>query len=72
MKGKEGQSLADQNKMNADLLERINNTGRIYISHTVFQGKYTLRLVSAQTYTEKKHVDEALNVIFEMADKEYL
>ena len=72
LKGREGQSLNDQNRMNAELLERINSTGRIYISHTVFRGKYTLRLVPAQTNTEKKHVDEALDVIFEMADKEYL
>ncbi len=59
---------ADSDRINAELLEKINNTGRIYISHTIFQGKYTLRFVCAQTYTEKRHIDEALEVISECTD----
>jgi len=58
----------DQDRINSKLLEHINNTGQIFISHTIFNGCYTLRFVCAQTYTEKHHVDEALEVILRCAE----
>jgi len=70
LKGSGQESIADQNRINSEMLEKINSTGQIYISHTLFHGNYTLRFVCAQTYTEKRHVDEALDVIFRMADEE--
>lgn len=53
------------NQLNAFLLEKINASGKIYISHTFIHGKYSLRLVCAQTQTEKRHVEEAMQVIQE-------
>ncbi len=67
--GSDHLSVSELNRLNSEMLERINDTGRIYISHTIFQGKYTLRFVCAQTYTEKRHVNEALEVIFQVADE---
>jgi aromatic-L-amino-acid decarboxylase len=55
------------NELNADLLEKINASGKAYLSHTMVRDKYTLRFVSAQTHTEKRHVDEALETIFKCA-----
>ncbi len=52
------------NGINAALLEKINSSGKAYLSHTMVGNKFTLRFVCAQTHTEKKHVDEALDMIF--------
>jgi uncharacterized protein YdaU (DUF1376 family) len=38
------------------------------MSHSIVNGKFTLRFVCAQTNTEKKHVDEALQLIFSLAE----
>jgi len=44
-------------------MEQINATGKLYISHTFVDGKFTMRLVCAQTHTEEKHILEAMQVI---------
>ncbi|MBN1950643.1 MAG: hypothetical protein JW801_05535 [Bacteroidales bacterium] len=60
---REGVGNEELNRINAHLLEAINTTGKIYISHTFVNGCYTLRFVCAQTNTELKHVEEAIKVI---------
>ncbi|MBA7550276.1 Tryptophan decarboxylase [subsurface metagenome] len=59
--------IQEINELNAELLERINKSGKAYMSHTVVNRKFTLRFVCAQTNTEKKYVDEALDIIFSLA-----
>lgn len=39
------------------LLERINASGRAFLSHTNFAGRYTLRVCVGQTNTQAEHVD---------------
>jgi aromatic-L-amino-acid decarboxylase len=51
------------NKLNEELLNSINKTGRIYISHTKLNGKYTLRFVIAQTNVTEKNVSDAWDLI---------
>jgi len=58
---------AELNRLNAELIEKINSSGRIYISHTIIRGKFTLRFVCAQTNTQKEHVEEAINTITKFA-----
>ena len=41
------------------LLERLNASGDLYLTHTVLDGKYTLRMSIGQTYTEARHVAAA-------------
>lgn len=55
------------NQINERLLQEINKTGKIYLSHTKLKGRYTLRLVVGQTYTEQRHVEEAWEVIRSIA-----
>jgi aromatic-L-amino-acid decarboxylase len=57
------------NMLNAELIEKINASGRIYISHTMIRGKFTLRFVCAQTNTQKEHVEEAINTITMFANE---
>jgi aromatic-L-amino-acid decarboxylase len=51
------------NRLNEELLHRLNETGKLYMTHTKLDEKYTLRLVTGQTYTQKKHVDKAWQLI---------
>jgi aromatic-L-amino-acid/L-tryptophan decarboxylase len=53
------------NTINEDLLARINYTGKLYLSHTKLNGKYTIRMVIAQTYVQAEHVSKAWEVIKE-------
>jgi aromatic-L-amino-acid decarboxylase len=55
------------NRLNARLLDDLNNTGKIYISHTILNGAYTLRMVTGQTQLEQRHVDNAWNLIQDRA-----
>ncbi|MCO5181292.1 MAG: pyridoxal-dependent decarboxylase [Candidatus Promineofilum sp.] len=44
---------------NRALLERLNTSGKLYLTHTVLDGRYTLRLCVGQTHTEERHVRAA-------------
>jgi len=59
----------EMNSLNERLLQQINKTGKIYLSHTKLKGRYTLRLVVGQTYTEQRHVEEAWEVIRSIAEQ---
>lgn len=55
------------NKQNQDLLDAVNATGKIFISHTVLSGKLVLRFAVGAPLTEEKHVKEAWNLIQQQA-----
>lgn len=57
------------NRVNEELLQRLNNSGKLYMTHTKLNGKYTLRFVTGQTRVQKKHVDQAWILIQEEAQK---
>ena len=62
-------NLQQINELNESLLHKVNETGEIYITHTKLDGKYTLRMVIAQTDTERKHVSNAWKMIEETASQ---
>ena len=45
--------------VNRRLLERLNQSGALQLSHAVLNGRYTLRLCVGQTQTEARHVERA-------------
>ncbi len=57
----------EYNRRNERLLHRINETGRIFVTHTKLGGAYCLRLSIGQTNTARRHVEEAWRVINECA-----
>ena len=57
------------NAANMALMERLNRSGKIYLTHTKVSGLVTLRMVIAQTHVSREHVQEAWKRIREMADK---
>ncbi len=55
------------NEMNERLLHQLNDTGKIFLTHTKIRGWYTLRIVIGQTTVELKHVEAAWAFIQEKA-----
>jgi aromatic-L-amino-acid decarboxylase len=49
--------------LNATLLERLNDSGRLYLTHTRLGGKYAIRMSIGQTHTEERHVRQAWETI---------
>ena len=48
---------------NERLLETVNAGGEIYLTHTKLGGQYVLRLAVGGTYTERRHVEHAWNLL---------
>ncbi|MFH0777304.1 MAG: pyridoxal-dependent decarboxylase [Candidatus Eisenbacteria bacterium] len=57
------------NSFNQTLLEELNKSGHLYMSHTVLDGKLTLRFCVGQTHTEARHVSQAWARIVETASE---
>lgn len=55
------------NRLNAGLLEKLNNTGSLFLTHTTLNGVFTLRLVIGQTEVTEEHVRNAWSIIQEVA-----
>ncbi|KAJ0239147.1 hypothetical protein HA466_0236510 [Hirschfeldia incana] len=55
------------NKRNRNLLEAVNSSGKLFLSHTALSGKIVLRCAIGAPLTEEKHVKEAWKVIQEEA-----
>ncbi|KAK9092288.1 hypothetical protein Syun_027199 [Stephania yunnanensis] len=54
--------------LNRKLLEWVNSTGRLYMTHSIVGGIYFLRFAVGATLTEDRHVAAAWEVISEGAD----
>jgi aromatic-L-amino-acid decarboxylase len=65
----EGKTEEELNIINEKLIHRLNDSGKIYLSHTMIGGKYTLRMVIAQTNVSSTHVEGAWRLIREYSDK---
>lgn len=57
----------DGDEFNQRLLERLNGSGKLYLTHTVLNGRYTLRFCVGQTLTEARHVEKAWEEIVHAA-----
>lgn len=50
-------------KVNRALLDRLNASGQMYLTHTVLDGRFTLRMSIGQTTTRERHVRRAWELI---------
>ncbi len=64
-----GCSNDDANTLNEKLNHILNDSGKIYLTHTKLRGCYTLRMVTAQTNVELRHVEKAWELIKDTAAK---
>jgi aromatic-L-amino-acid decarboxylase len=58
-----GISPAHLDQLNEDLLNAVNATGKMFISHTKLNGQYTLRLAIGSLRTEAEHVSQAWQLL---------
>jgi aromatic-L-amino-acid decarboxylase len=54
---------------NQTIMERVNRSGDLFLTHTKLSGKFTLRLCVGQTNTQTRHVEKAWKRICEEAEK---
>ena len=55
--------LDGEDERNRELLERVNRTGEIFISHALLRGRYILRLAVGQMRTTEEDVRRAWDVL---------
>ncbi|KAB8029212.1 pyridoxal phosphate-dependent decarboxylase family protein [Fluviispira multicolorata] len=58
--------LKGSNEENTKLLNKINKSGKMFLTHTKLNGKIVLRIVLAQTSLKEEHVIESWNEILDM------
>lgn len=47
------------NNLNKKLLNRLNKSGKLYLTHTKIKDSFVIRMVVSQTYVTAKHVENA-------------
>lgn len=57
------------NEFNKKLMDTINKEGRLFLTHTVLNGTFWLRMSIGQTQTELQHVQQAWAILREKAGK---
>ena len=56
--------------VNQSIMDRLNSSGDLFLTHTKLNGKLTLRLSIGQMHTQERHVRGAWNHIAKAADME--
>ena len=54
-------------EFNRRLMERLNQSGKLYLTHTILDGRFVLRVCVGQTHTQLRHVQAAWELIQQMA-----
>ena len=55
------------NELNQKLIEQIQQSGKLFLTHTKLDGRYTIRIVLGNTNLEQRHVGAAWKLIRELA-----
>lgn len=61
------QDQEQRNKINQQLMDQLNVSGKLYLTHTKIGGQYVIRMVIGQTHVERNHVLESWKLIQETA-----
>jgi aromatic-L-amino-acid decarboxylase len=64
-----GQDEDEKNKLTKALCEKINTSGKMWVTPTVLEAKFAIRFMTGVRTTEKKHVDAAFESIVTYAEE---
>jgi len=64
-----GVNLARANEMNAEIVEAMRRDGRIFLSSTMIDGRFTLRMVALSFRTHRNTIDLAVRLLREQASR---
>lgn len=67
-KPKEISNIEIINKINEELMNKINSTGKAFFTHTKLNGSFVIRFVIGQTNVNKENVDNAWKLIKSISD----
>ncbi len=56
--------------LNESILEAVNKTGKLYLTHTKLNGDYVLRMVIGQTQVERRDVEQAWELMRRTAEEQ--
>jgi aromatic-L-amino-acid decarboxylase len=62
-----GAGLEQANRMNQEIVDALRHDGRIFLSSTLLDGRFTLRMVALAFRTHRKTIDLALQLLQEQA-----
>jgi aromatic-L-amino-acid decarboxylase len=60
-------SEADLDAQNAAIIDAVNRTGEVFLSHTRLDGRFTIRLAVGNLRTEPRHVERAWQLLRDAA-----
>ena len=60
---KEGAGEDEMARLNSKLIERVNASGKVCLTHTTLKGVYTIRMAIGQRTTAEKHVHQVWDLI---------
>jgi aromatic-L-amino-acid decarboxylase len=63
----DSRSEEELNILNRELIERINQTGKVLLTQTTLKGKFVLRMAIGSRTTEERHVHQAWEIIVSTA-----
>lgn len=66
----EPEVLSRLNAQNEAILERVNRSGRIFLSHTALRGRYTIRVAIGNPRTRMEHVQLCWDLLKEAASQQ--
>ncbi len=64
----QGVDEATRDHLNEAILNRVNASGKVYLSHTKLRDHFTLRVAIGNLRTERRHIDEAWHLLQAAAD----
>lgn len=67
----DGRPEEDLNRLNKEFLEKINRSGKVFLTQTALKGKYVLRMAVGSRTTKEEHVRKAWDMMVS-ASKEML
>lgn len=65
----EGASLEERNAQTKALYEKVNATGKMWLTSTELDGRFAIRLMTAVRTTETEHIQTAVKTLVEIAEE---